>query len=60
MKKERNPFLSYFLIGYFIMWQIMTIYFWYAYSQEHSFWETVISGFFVAEFKGLFWVFLIW
>jgi len=56
----KNPFYGGLLIAYFVVWQIMTIYFWFTYSKEHDFWETVFFGFFVAEFKGLFWIFYIW
>jgi hypothetical protein len=59
MKKlVKNKFLGFLLIVYFIIWQISTIFFWYSYSLNHSFWETVFFGFFVAEFKGLFFLFL--
>lgn len=61
MKKlTKHPVFGLLLIGYFIVWQIMTIVYWIEFSNEHEFWETVFWGFFVAEFKGLFWILFIW
>jgi len=61
MKKIiKSPILGFLAIAYFVIWQIMTIVYWIEYSGQHGFWETVFFGFFVAEFKGLFWIFLIW
>lgn len=61
MKKSvKNSFIGWLLIGYFIIWQVMTILYWIEFSKEHTFWETVLGGFFYAEFKGLFWIFFIW
>ncbi len=61
MKKSTiNPILGFSIIGYFIISQIMTIVYWIEYSNQHEFWETVFLGFFVAEFKGIFWILFIW
>jgi hypothetical protein len=38
---------------YMIMSHIFMLYFWYEWSQDHSFLNTLIIGPFVAEFKGL-------
>lgn len=38
----------------------MSFYYWFKYSQENDFWVGVFFGFFVSEFKGLFWIFTIW
>lgn len=38
---------------YMFIAQIYMLYFWYEWSQDHSFLNTLIIGPFVAEFKGL-------
>lgn len=61
MKKLlKKGILSWLLIIYFIIWQISAIFFWYQYSLDHDFGETVFFGFFVGEFKGLLWIIFIW
>lgn len=45
---------------YLIISQIMTLYFWWQWAQDHSFWSSVFIGPIVGELKGLFWIFFIW
>jgi hypothetical protein len=59
-KDKKKQIYYYFLVLYIIVWQIMTIVYWYEYSEKHSFWNTVLWGFFVSELKGVIWIFLIW
>lgn len=56
-KTATNSILVFFVIAYLVIWQIMTLVYWVEYSGKHDFWDTVFFGFFVAEFKGLFWIF---
>ena len=53
-------FLSIILGIYLVISQVATLYFWYDWAQDHSFWSTVFIGPLVGEFKGLLWVFFIW
>lgn len=49
------------LLGlYFLISQIMAIYFWWEYAQEDSFLTTLLIDPFLAEFKGFLWIFFIW
>lgn len=59
-ENKKHSFWSYIIIGYIIIWQIMSFYYWFKYTQENDFWDGVLFGFFVSEFKGLFWIFNIW
>jgi hypothetical protein len=38
---------------YLALSQVMTLYFWYLWAQDHGFWSTVFFGPIVGEFKGL-------
>jgi hypothetical protein len=51
--KNDNSILMGILWLYLIVGQISMLYFWYLYSQEHSFLNTIIIGPFIAEIKGL-------
>lgn len=44
---------------YGIISQIMTIYFWWEFFQETTWWIGLLLGGFVGEFKGLLWPFFI-
>jgi hypothetical protein len=44
---------------YLICSQIFTLYFWYLWSNDHSFINTIVIGPFVSEFKGLLFPFFI-
>lgn len=49
-----------FLIGiYLVISQIMTLYFWWIWTQDHGFWSSILIGPLVGEFKGLLWIFFI-
>lgn len=43
------------LMIYFLVSQVLAIYFWYLLAQEHGFLYTIFIGPFEAEFKGLLW-----
>ena len=45
---------------YMIISQISALYFWWQFAQHNSFWSSLLLGPFVAEFKGLLWIFFIW
>lgn len=47
------------LIIYLIISQVMTLYFWYLWAQDHGFWSTIFFGPIVGEFKGLLFPFFI-
>ena len=49
----------YLLVIYFIVSQIMLVYFWYLIAQVHNFWYTLFIGPLEALFKGLLWPFFI-
>ena len=51
--------ISLILVIYFIISQILTLYFLYLWSNEHGFINTIIFGVIVAEIKGLFFPFFI-
>jgi len=51
--------VMYILAAYFIVSQILMIYFWYLYSQDHDFITSLIVGPIIAEIKGLLWPFFI-
>jgi preprotein translocase subunit SecD len=58
--EERFLEASMFLLAiYFIVSQIMMIYFWYTIAQLHGFAYTLFIGPFEAEIKGLLWPFFI-
>lgn len=59
-KLKDSPIKGILLLLYLVVWQIMTIVYWIEYSNDHSFWDVVFFGFFVAEIKGFFWIFSIW
>jgi len=62
MSETNNGTNTLIIIGYIYLFisQIMTLYFWWEYAHENSFWSSIVIGFFVGEFKGLFWIFFIW
>lgn len=45
---------------YVLISQIMTIYFWWQYAKEDNFLTALFIDPFLAEFKGLLWIFFIW
>lgn len=45
---------------YLIIGQIMAVYFWWQLAQENSFLYSITIGPFLAEIKGLLWIFFIW
>ena len=47
------------ILLYLFSGQIMVLYFWWLWAQDHNFLNTVFIGFFVSEFKGFFWIFYI-
>ena len=49
------------IVGYIYLFisQIMTLYYWWDWAQDHGFWSCVFIGPLVAEFKGLLWIFFI-
>ena len=51
--------ISLILVIYFIISQILTLYFLYLWSNEHGFISTITYGLIVAEIKGLFFPFFI-
>ena len=56
---NENNILSILLFIYLIISQIATVYFLFLYIKSHSFFESLLFGPFVAEFKGLLWPFFI-
>ena len=54
-----NGFLTAILWLYLTISQVMAIYFWWLYAKENTFISSIFIGPFVAEFKGLFWIFFI-
>lgn len=52
--------LTFIIAVYLLISQIMTLYFWWLWSQDHGFWSTVFIGLIVGELKGLLWIFFIW
>ncbi len=58
--RNRVGFGGILLYLYLIISQVMTLYFWYQWAQDHSFVSTVFIGPFVSELKGLLWIFFIW
>ncbi len=49
----------YMIIIYCIITQIYAVYFWYLFSRNNDFLESLLIGPFVAEFKGILWPFFI-
>ena len=49
----------YMIIIYCIISQICAVYFWYLFSRNNDFLESLLIGPFVAEFKGILWPFFI-
>lgn len=49
------------IIGYVYLMisQIMALYFWWQWAQDHSFLSSIFIGPFVGEIKGLLWIFFI-
>lgn len=43
------------LMIYFLVSQILAVYFWYLLAQDHGFFYTIFIGPFEAELKGLLW-----
>ena len=46
-------------IFYMAISQIMAMFYWYEYAQDHGFLASVFIGPFVGEIKGLFWIIFI-
>ena len=44
---------------YLIISQIMTLYFWWQWAQNHGFLSSIFIGPLIGEFKGLLWIFFI-
>jgi hypothetical protein len=53
-------FLGLVAVIYIVISQIMALYFWWDWAQDHSFLSTFFLGPIVGEFKGLLWIFFIW
>lgn len=51
--------LGFIMWAYFIVSQIMAVYFWWQYTKVDSFIMTFTVDVFLAEFKGLLWIFFI-
>jgi len=47
------------LVIYIFVSQIMAMYFWYLWAQDHGFWNSLFIGPIVGEFKGLLFPFFI-
>lgn len=64
MEKEGNNFwggIGGILVGiYGLISQIMAVYYLWQYAKEDSFLVTIFIDPFIAEFKGLLWIFFIW
>lgn len=45
---------------YLFISQIMTLYFWWEWAQDHNFINSLLIGPIVAEIKGLLWILFIW
>lgn len=52
--------LTIILYVYLTISQIMAVYFWWLYAQDHGFWSSLLIGPFYGELKGLLWIFFIW
>lgn len=52
--------IGFLLWAYFIVAQIMAIYFWWQYAKEDSFLATISVDVLLAELKGFLWIFFIW
>lgn len=44
---------------YLIISQIMSLYFWWQWAQNHGFWSSLLIGPIVALFKGFLWILFI-
>jgi hypothetical protein len=53
-------FLGLVAVIYIFISQIMALYFWWDWAQDHSFFSSLFLGPIVGEFKGLLWIFFIW
>jgi hypothetical protein len=47
------------IIIYLFVGEFLSFLFWFEYAQTHGFFNTLFIGFFVSQFKGLFWPFFI-
>jgi|688.fasta_scaffold20471_19 hypothetical protein len=59
MNKELNTILLAAIIIYLFVGEFLSFLFWFEYAQTHGFFNTLFIGFFVSQFKGLFWPFFI-
>ena len=59
MKEKSFTIVMISLVLYFLISQIMMIYFWYLWAQNHDFLVAMFIGPIVGEFKGLLWPFFI-
>ena len=49
------------LLGlYFVISQIMAVYFWYQFAKVDGFLTTITIDVILAELKGIFWIFFVW
>jgi len=55
MKKAGLTITMSLLMIYFLVSQILAVYFWYLIAKEHDFLYTIFVGPFEAELKGLLW-----
>lgn len=58
MKKIKEILIILVLI-YLATSQVLALYFWYLWAQDHGFWSTIFLGPLVGEFKGLLFPFFI-
>lgn len=56
---QSKGIIVYLIYLYVLSTQVMTLYFWWDYAQEHSFMKSLFWGFVVAECKGWLWPFFI-
>ena len=55
MKETGLTIVMSLLMIYFLVSQLLAVYFWYQLAQDHGFLYTIFIGPFEAEFKGLLW-----
>lgn len=51
--------LTILVLIYLAISQVLALYFWYLWAQDHGFWSTIFLGPLVGEFKGLLFPFFI-
>jgi hypothetical protein len=62
MSNNDNGSNTLVIIGYIYLTisQIMALYFWWLWAQDHNFLSSVFIGPIIGEIKGLLWIFFIW